>query len=531
MGMVFLAEHRALGRRFAVKLLRPELGSTGEYFERLRREARAASQIRHPGIVDVTDFGTTPGGRAFVVMEYLQGENLAERLQSQGSMAPDEALELMLSVCDALVAAHDHGVIHRDIKPDNIFLAQGVEGPVVKLLDFGLALSPEFIRTRMTEAGYVYGTPGYMSPEQVEGQRLSVASDIYSMGVVLFELLTGVVPFHDDDQAADLFVKVRQGPPSLRDSAPQKEFHPALVEAVERCLAPDPRDRFRSMRELAEALSMAADASSAASPPADMAISLSPLAPTGTALPVVGHTVGGAGRRVRLSWLFGAVAALALPIAVFAWVWWPSSSVPALGQAPALTGSVDRAQPDPAGTIPAAALPPAEEPSALTPGNDRDGGTDGAALPVAEEQEGEGPRRVSSRQGEARAAKTASAARRAQATVLVREGQQALQGRRLEAAAELFGQAVKLHPGQARAWKGLGQVAFEQGRHGEAVRLLGRAVALRPNDTAARLVLGSAHFRLGQRDQAVTQWRRVLALDPSNRAAQRSLDAATGRGR
>ncbi len=197
MGVVFRAQHVELGRQFAVKVLRRDFGTDPESVERFAREARAASGIGHPHIVNVVDFGTLRDGSPYLVMEFLQGETLSRRLAREGSLPPEDAMAIAEQIADALQAAHALGVVHRDLKPDNVFLVPRAEGPHAKLLDFGVAKVLGAAR-KLTRTGVVFGTPQYMSPEQAAGQPVDHRTDIYALGLLLYEMLTGRVPFQGD---------------------------------------------------------------------------------------------------------------------------------------------------------------------------------------------------------------------------------------------------------------------------------------------------------------------------------------------
>jgi putative nucleotidyltransferase with HDIG domain len=261
MGRVYEARHELLGRRVAMKVLLPEAASSEEAVARFIDEARAVNDIRHPGIVDVTDFGEVDG-RPYYIMELLEGETLARRLAHRGRLELTEAVDVTLQVATALAAVHDRGVVHRDLKPENIFLCRGAAPPDrVKILDFGVAklLAPGPVDRRLTRTGTVVGTPLYMSPEQCLGSAaLDHRSDVYTLGLVLYEMLTGAPPFDRDNMAALLVAHVYERPP------PPRRLEPAIPAAVEkiilRTLAKDPADRLGDMRALHAALAGAAGA-------------------------------------------------------------------------------------------------------------------------------------------------------------------------------------------------------------------------------------------------------------------------------
>jgi serine/threonine protein kinase len=200
MGTVYRAAHDTLGRSAAVKMLSEASSRDDEMVARLFNEARAATAIRHPGVVEIYDFGFLPDNTAYIVMELLEGESLADRLRREGGVAYRRALQIVRAVCRTLHVAHEYGIIHRDLKPENIFLVPDPEMPSgerVKLLDFGIAKGAgEPSRDALTETGVVMGTPPYMSPEQCRGApMIDRRTDLYALGCVLYELLCGRPPF------------------------------------------------------------------------------------------------------------------------------------------------------------------------------------------------------------------------------------------------------------------------------------------------------------------------------------------------
>ncbi len=213
MGVVYRARHVELGRQFAVKVLRQDFGSDSESVERFAQEARAASGIGHPHIVNVVDFGSAEDGSPYLVMEFLQGEPLSHRLAREGALPQEEALAIAEQIADALQAAHALGVVHRDLKPDNVFLVPTTEGVTVKLLDFGVAKVLGAAR-KLTRTGVIFGTPQYMSPEQAAGQAVDHRADLYALGLLLYEMLTGRVPFQGDTFMGVLSQHMFDPPPS-----------------------------------------------------------------------------------------------------------------------------------------------------------------------------------------------------------------------------------------------------------------------------------------------------------------------------
>jgi serine/threonine-protein kinase len=258
MGRVFKAKHVKLGRSVAIKVLNPEYAARPDIVKRFFREARVVNEISHEHIVEVTDFVEVPG-LAFLVMELLDGQSLRTLLKRRKGKWPPlrRVVSVMAQVCDALAAAHDKGVVHRDLKPDNVFVIKRAGGDYAKVLDFGIAKLKDQSDGGVgsTVTGVILGTPLYMSPEQATGKDVGPSSDVWAAGVVLYELLSGSVPFKAGN-FVDLVQKIRTEPaPPLPLRTPRRErIPPPLAAAVMKCLEKNPSDRHRSMEALAEAL-------------------------------------------------------------------------------------------------------------------------------------------------------------------------------------------------------------------------------------------------------------------------------------
>jgi serine/threonine-protein kinase len=261
MSSVYRAHDRLLERDVALKVLHEQFTSDGDHVERFRREARSVAQLSHPNIVTVIDRGEQDG-RQFIVFEYIDGENLKSLLERKGPLPVREAIGLVFQVARALGFAHEHGTVHRDVKPQNVLLNGDGQA---KVTDFGIARSQE-VHSGLTQTGTVMGTSDYISPEQARGARVDAQSDVYSLGAVLYELLTGEVPFPGDNFVAVALRHINEPPPSVRARRP--DVSPRLDAAVRRAMAKDPRDRFASMddfcRELAACLDEPESAVSAA---------------------------------------------------------------------------------------------------------------------------------------------------------------------------------------------------------------------------------------------------------------------------
>jgi eukaryotic-like serine/threonine-protein kinase len=254
MGMVWIAHNVVLDVQVAIKLIRLELGSSQRLTERLLQEARAAARLGHPGIVRVFDFGVTRHEDPFVVMELLHGETLADLIHRESRLSAISAVQLLLPIADALATAHGKGIVHRDVKPENIFVARDEsERKQPKLLDFGIA---SFVESgnKLTLAGAVLGTPDYMSPEQARGENdADHRTDVWSFCVVLYELLTGRVPFDGQNYNALLRAIINDNPPSIVSHAAGDQ---PLWQIIERGLRKNADQRWDTMRVLGEALAL-----------------------------------------------------------------------------------------------------------------------------------------------------------------------------------------------------------------------------------------------------------------------------------
>ena len=253
MGTVYLSEHTTILKKFAVKVLSPELSVRPDHVDRFMREARSASMINHPNVVEITDFGMTPDGQPFFVMEYLQGKDLSQIIGESGSLPWKRVRNVTIQLCHALQAAHDQGVIHRDMKPGNIVLVKRGNNPEhVKVLDFGIAkvLGQEGESQKgLTQSGMVVGTPEYMSPEQGWGQPVDHRGDIYALGVLMYELLTGKIPFPGSTMMEILNRHMFDVPDVKQPNIPE-EVGAIILKAMQK----DRSLRFQSMNEMAAAV-------------------------------------------------------------------------------------------------------------------------------------------------------------------------------------------------------------------------------------------------------------------------------------
>src|ERR671931_2133858 len=247
MSSVYKARDSLLERNVALKILHDQYSADEEFVERFKREARSVAQLQHPNIVTVIDRGEEEG-KQYIVFEYVDGENLKELVVRKGRLEIPEALEIALEIARGLGFAHEHGLVHRDVKPQNVLL-NGDGG--AKVTDFGIA-RPLDVQGGLTQTGTVMGTSDYIAPEQARGAKASVHTDVYSLGAVLYELLTGEVPYPGDNFVAVAMRHINQPVPSVLERRP--DVSPRVDAAVQRAMAKDPRDRFESMDAFAAEL-------------------------------------------------------------------------------------------------------------------------------------------------------------------------------------------------------------------------------------------------------------------------------------
>jgi len=315
MGAVYKALEPDTNRLFGVKILHPKLANRKDLVSRFRREARALRQLTHPNTVKVFDYGELDDGALYIVMEFLEGKNLNQTVRAEGPFDAGRALPILVQVCGALDEAHRAGIVHRDLKPENIFLVQsGGLRDFPKVLDFGLAkvgeqqMQPGSVI--LTQKGMVFGTPEFMSPEQAQGKVLTSASDIYSLAVILYEVLTGKLPFHAAGTIDYIHLHVTAPPVPLNQRVAGRTFPPPLESIIARALAKRPEERFVSASEFATALQAVLDGTAQVSTPPAGALSPSatvglpqhepPTRALGAAPVGPTSTVRRAGRRARV---------------------------------------------------------------------------------------------------------------------------------------------------------------------------------------------------------------------------------------
>ena len=256
MGAVYRAEHTMMRRDLAIKVLLSELGGREEFARRFEREAESASRLAHPNIITVTDFGRTPNGALFLAMEFLAGDSLTALIK-EGPLPRERALAIIRQILRALDHAHGAGVVHRDLKPDNIMLVErDGHKDVVKILDFGIAkvMQPASGQEALTQAGVIFGTPEYLSPEQALGEGVDARADLYAAGVILYEMLLGRRPFESDDKVKIISMHLSHAPPRMRDANPTVDVSVPLEQVVLQALEKHRENRFASATAFLQAL-------------------------------------------------------------------------------------------------------------------------------------------------------------------------------------------------------------------------------------------------------------------------------------
>jgi serine/threonine-protein kinase len=270
MGTVYRGTHILMDKTVALKVLNPALAADNVIVSRFSREARAASRISHPHAISVTDFGESEDGIVFLVMEFLHGKTLKEIIKNSGPLPLRRVVEIMRQVCGALEAAHAEGVVHRDLKSDNIMLLDLAQEDWVKVLDFGIAKIQEAAGEDpgLTAPDLIIGTPQYMSPEQCShSSEIDARSDIYSLGVIVFEMLAGHVPFTGESPTAVMLKHLQEEPPDLLKE--RNDLPPEVAQVVARALAKRPEDRFPTMSDLSKSLTSASESATASIPLTD----------------------------------------------------------------------------------------------------------------------------------------------------------------------------------------------------------------------------------------------------------------------
>jgi len=272
MGAVYLGEHVKMGRKSAIKVMTQSLANDTDAIARFNREAANAASINHANVCAIYDFGETPDGTIFLAMEYIEGEALTDLVKREGPLDLKRAGAILKQTGDALQAAHELGIVHRDLKPDNIMIAKARDGSdLVKVVDFGIAkaMSGEEGQN-VTRTGLVVGTPEYMSPEQLSGDKLDGRSDVYSLALVFFRMITGVLPFEADSAQEVMIKRLTDDPTRLNDALQGSSFSPELQQVMDRAMERMPSDRYASADEFSlAALDAIAHSPATAPPPVD----------------------------------------------------------------------------------------------------------------------------------------------------------------------------------------------------------------------------------------------------------------------
>jgi serine/threonine protein kinase len=524
MGRVYEAEHTDIGKRVALKILHPAYSQTPDLVERLKREARAASKISHPNVVDVTDSGTTPDGAFFFVMEYLEGVELGELIFKAGRLDVARAVHIGGQICRALQAAHTAGVIHRDLKPENVLiLSRDGQKDFVKVLDFGIAKSgtdgdededhKDVNKRRLTHPGMTMGTPEYMAPEQAAGRPADPRSDVYAAGGLLYEMLAGKPPYEGSNFMEILHKKANTLPPplsSIRDDIPR-----ALDELVMRTLSKDPAARPQSMEELGRLLLAVGGIAYPSLGKIDL--DFFDAAPITGKLATVGpppaaHSTGALLTRLRtIERKKVAIAAGGLVGLVVAFV---------------VVGAFSSKGGEPAAPpiAPVIAVPAPVVPAPVVPAPE-------PMVPVAAAPEEAAPELAPSPDkgtSPAKSAKAQRAAAAAESKRLLVEGERLLRAEKFPEARKAFDKVAQSKRDRGPALVGLAEVAFQEKNYTQAARSAEQA-AEHGGGVRARVLQGDAQFRLGHFKESAKAYADALKLDPANASAKSGLALANKR--
>jgi serine/threonine protein kinase len=521
MGRVYEAEHIEIGKRVALKILHPGYSQTPDLVERLRREARAASRIGHPNVVDVTDSGTTDDGSFFFVMEYLEGRELGEIIFEEKGLELRRAIGITVQICRALQAAHKAGVIHRDLKPENVLLVErDGQKDFVKVLDFGIAKNitdqededkESNPRRKLTNPGVAMGTPEYMAPEQAAGRVADARSDIYAVGGILYEMLAGRAPYGGANFMEILHKKATEAPPPIGKF--RTDMPAEIEDLVQRTMAKNPADRPQTMEALERELN---EIAWHCLPPQPN--ERSPMM-VDTPLPVVlnGIQDGGAavwerlmGDRRRLA-ILGAAAFIVVSLAIFG----ISRSVAHSEHSGTMIVSSPSPSPIVPKTIPVIPEPESAPPGVVTPTAD---------TPVGDEPED----RTAVATTPARNRQGGSGLSAIEAKKMSGEAEQLLRAQRFAEARDVYTKLTKSKKTRGRALVALAEIAFQEKNYEETIRSATLA-AERGGGARARVLLGDAHFRLNHFQEAASAYSDALRLEPANPSAKSGLALASKR--
>jgi len=255
MGQVYLAEHVKMGRKSALKVMNPGMNQDADAIARFNREASNASRLNHPNICAIYDFGETPDGLIYLAMEFIEGQALNSLVEQNGALPPARAASIIHQSADALQVAHDAGIVHRDLKPDNIMIAKNRDGTdLAKVVDFGIAKAHSSDAQKVTKTGMVVGTPEYMSPEQLSGDKLDGRSDIYSLGLVAFNCLTGKLPFPAETAQEAMIARLIEQPKTLAEMKPDVAWPDEVQRVMDKALTRDAAERYQSAAQFGREL-------------------------------------------------------------------------------------------------------------------------------------------------------------------------------------------------------------------------------------------------------------------------------------
>jgi serine/threonine protein kinase len=533
MGRVYEAEHIDIGKRVALKILHPAYSQTPDLVERLRREARAASKIAHPNVVDVTDSGTTPDGAFFFVMEYLEGIELGELIYREGKLDVRRALHIGAQICRALQAAHEVNVIHRDLKPENVLiLTRDGQKDFVKVLDFGIAKSgnddldreSQGGARRLTHPGMTMGTPEYMAPEQAAGKPCGPPSDIYAVGGLLYEMLTGKPPFEGANFMEILHKKASTMPApvsGIRDDVPE-----VLEKLIFKSMSKEPTERPASMELLGQELQgigVGMFPGFGAMP----AVESDRLPHAGMMGVFRAATASGLFDRVRaLDSKRKKVAMLSVGLVALAAIFAGTAVVTRLVKPRIVV--VDRPAPV-AAPVPAPPPVPAPAPVAVAPpapaADEEESPAEEDPVADTEEKEPSGKRDAD---GPLRPKTIRASVPAPDSKKLLVEGERLLRAERFTEARAVFEKLAKSRKDSGPAFVGLAEISFQEKKYNEAARSAALA-AEKGGGVKARVLLGDAHFRLSHYKEAAKAYEEALKLDPANASAKSGLALATKR--
>ena len=255
MGQVYLAEHVKMGRKSAVKVMNPGMVNDADAISRFNREAANASRINHPNVAGIYDFGETAEGLIYLAMEFIEGESLTSLVEKNGALAPLRAADIAKQAADGLAVAHDMGIVHRDLKPDNIMIAKNRDGSdCVKVVDFGIAKAAGAENQKVTKTGLVVGTPEYMSPEQLAGDKLDGRSDVYSLALVAYNMLTGKLPFEGETAQESMIMRLTDDPRPLSVTKPDTSWPKDVQDVMGKALQRKANDRYQKASDFGVAL-------------------------------------------------------------------------------------------------------------------------------------------------------------------------------------------------------------------------------------------------------------------------------------